>query len=41
MVDEAYKIDQQMGANFWTKSIEKEMASVCFNFEVLKGGTLE
>ena len=38
-VDEAYKIDQKTGTNFWTKEIEKEVANVHVAFKVFKGAT--
>ena len=39
--DEAYTTNHQMGNNFWTKAIEKEMANVCLAFGVLEGVTTE
>ena len=41
MVDEAYKIDQKTGTNFWTKAVEKEMDNVRVIFKDLKRVTPE
>ena len=40
-VDEAYKIYQQMGTTFCTKSTETEMTNVHVAFKVLNGVTQE
>ena len=40
-VDEAYKIDLEIGTDFWAKAISKEMAKVKVAFSHWDGGTLE
>ena len=38
-VEEAYKIDEQKGNDYWQKAIEKEMSRVQVAFEKWVGGT--
>ena len=38
-VKEAYEIDRQLGTDFWTKDIAKDMINVRISFENLDGVT--